>query len=594
MKKHLLINLCFLMPYILLAQQSISFKQGANVSTNQNYAKDFYFAPTDSSLKQPALTILGNHIVIDFNNAILTGSPANTLPNQMKGLGINIRSAKKVTLKNLVCKGFKLPLLIQNCDSVEIENCDFSYNYRPKISSTFEKNDQRDSLFLEDNEKNEWQKKGCAIYISDSKNISIKNVKITQGLNGIMLVRSSNCTILNNQIQFNSGAGIALYRSTNNLVAHNKLDWNVRQNNAAGIIAIEQSSGNTFAKNSITHCDYGILIFSGKETLNSGKGGSNDNFIYQNDCSYATQSGIKMSFCGNALVKNTMIDCKIGIETSYCFASTIWSNVLKNNEIAVTMEHPMENLMRSNTFENNQISLQTSTRATQPEEWIFYNGLVRIMQNDFKDEKLIFDVKNTKNVFITGNIFHSFKALASLKGENVDFQFEKNFVYQDTAWADASPYNLPMKNMVTKPGNWTFPLNEHGIEPFVPKNLPENGMETGLTTSQLKGKSYILMEEWGPYNFEYPKIILRKKANNDCEIELLGTKDQTWGIQNHSFKSLSAQRGIFPAKINATLDTRETPITFQLNYIGQPYFSAFGEKIDNNPTLNVELKTIQK
>ena len=42
-----------------------------------------------------------------------------------------------------------------------------------------------------------------------------------------------------------------------------------------------------------------------------------------------------------------------------------------------------------------------------------------------------------------------------------------------------------------------------------PKKIAD-GIEVSLASDQLKGRQYILVDEWGPYNFQSPSIWLRE------------------------------------------------------------------------------------
>ncbi len=595
MKNILLLSICFLTVFTAIGQTGIPILQGSIINKNTVFSKNTYTFKSNSDLKSSILVVIGNNIVLDFSDATLVGSLNSKNPEQFEGLGILIKNSKNVTLKNLSIKGYKVALKIENSDSVQVQNCDFSYNYRPKLFSTFEKNDIRDTLSFEKNEKNEWFSFGCGVYIQDARAISIKDCKIKQGFNGVLIHNSSNCLVMNNEIQFNSGVGVGLYRSSVNDVVHNKLDWTARKQNAAGILIFEQSSNNTIARNSATHCDKGIWLWAGQETLDTGLGGSNGNYIYENDCSYAFQNGIEASFSANNIVRNKANFCNRGIVSSYCSASVFWSNELKNNQLcAIDMEQPMENIIRNNTFSQNKIGIKISTRTTQP-NFIFIEkkpidfGLVRVMQNNISGEPNPFYIDGVQNVFISGNILKSFGNLGVLKRENKGFQFEKNIIYQDTAWGDFAQFNKPMQNMVSKGGNWSFPLNEFGIDPYVPKFIPEGGKSTQLSDNQIIGRDNILVNAYGAYNFEYPIIVLKKQNGMDLTFEILGQKGEFWQIETHNLAEVEMQRGTFPAILNAKAKDKTTPFGIKLVYVGKEFVTQFGEKIAKGTTFEFQL-----
>ena len=91
-----------------------------------------------------------------------------------------------------------------------------------------------------------------------------------------MMMECNDGLFYNNEINFNSGIGMGLYRSNRNRIMHNKLDWNVRGyshgfysrgQDSAGILVYEQSNENIFAHNSATHSGDGFFLWAGQTTM---------------------------------------------------------------------------------------------------------------------------------------------------------------------------------------------------------------------------------------------------------------------------------------------------------------------------------------
>ena len=104
-----------------------------------------------------------------------------------------------------------------------------------------------------------------------------------------MLVRSDSVRVWNNVIEFNSGVGIGLYRSSDNVIMHNRASYNVRGyshgfyrrgQDSADLLLYEQSCRNVVAYNSMTHGGDGLFLWAGQSTMDTGEGGSNDNLFY--------------------------------------------------------------------------------------------------------------------------------------------------------------------------------------------------------------------------------------------------------------------------------------------------------------------------
>ena len=93
-----------------------------------------------------------------------------------------------------------------------------------------------------------------------------------------------------------------MYRASWNRILHNKIDWCVRGyshgvynrgQDSAGILIYEQSSNNVFAYNSVTHGGDGFFLWAGQNTMDTGRGGCDDNLLYGNDFSHAPTNGIE-------------------------------------------------------------------------------------------------------------------------------------------------------------------------------------------------------------------------------------------------------------------------------------------------------------
>ena len=143
-----------------------------------------------------------------------------------------------------------------------------------------------------------------------------------------MLINCNNGTFYNNNLSYNSGLGIGMYRSSNNKVMHNKCDWNIRGyshgiynrgQDSAGILAYENCHNNIFAYNSATHSGDGFFLWAGQEFMDTGKGGCNNNLIYKNDFSHASNNAIEVTFSSNKIIENRLEDSDYAIWGGYSY-----------------------------------------------------------------------------------------------------------------------------------------------------------------------------------------------------------------------------------------------------------------------------------
>src|SRR5690606_28858067 len=140
----------------------------------------------------------------------------------------------------------------------------------------------------------------------------------------------------------------------------------------------------------------GIFIWAGQSTMETGEGGSNQNSLHQNNCSFAIFHGIKATFSSNDFSKNKLQDCHSGIWASYAYDSQFLGNTFNDNNIGLSIEHGYNNVIQNNSFfENNYgISLwenkdnfQRSSRAFNKRH-SKQNQLIKIQSNTFSNVKL--------------------------------------------------------------------------------------------------------------------------------------------------------------------------------------------------------------
>ena len=53
----------------------------------------------------------------------------------------------------------------ENVDSLKIINCNFNYNYRPRLNSKWDKESIDDWLYFHNNENDEWLRYAGAVYL---------------------------------------------------------------------------------------------------------------------------------------------------------------------------------------------------------------------------------------------------------------------------------------------------------------------------------------------------------------------------------------------------------------------------------------------
>lgn len=307
------------------------------------------------------LLVQTDGVTINLPFSGLVGPHEKLKPDEYVGRAIVVKNAKNVTIKQGFFVGFKIAIYAENAPGLTIENCAVANNYRQHLKSTPEKEHTDDWLWGHENDKDEWLLYGAGIYLKNCDNVTIKNCRARDGQNGICLVNCDNATIIDNDMSFMSGWGLAMWRSNHCKVLGNRFDYCVRGyshgvyargQDSTGILVYEQCSDNIFAYNRATHGGDGFFLYAGHETTQrTGEGGCNRNIVYRNDFSYAVANGIEATFSdGNIFQENKLHHCVHGIWAGYSSNTIIKGNDIADCDNGVSIEHGRGNQIDSNDF----------------------------------------------------------------------------------------------------------------------------------------------------------------------------------------------------------------------------------------------------
>jgi parallel beta-helix repeat protein len=542
------------------------------------------------SLDRPVITIMGKGIVVDFNGAELIGSNDKKFPNEYYGLGLRVEQGSHITIKNIRVRGYKVGLLATGIDSLKILNSDFGYNYRPRLGSTREREDLADWLSYHQNEEDEWLRYGAGMYLKNCHRAMVKDCRVTGGQNGLLLTGCEEGLFYNNTFHFNSGLGIGLYRSSDNRIMHNRLDWNVRGysygfysrgQDSAGILCYEQSQRNIFAYNSATHSGDGFFLWAGRQTIDTGEGGCNDNIVYGNDFSYAPANGIEVTFSRNEIVHNKMEDCRYGIWGGYSYGTLILANKITGNDFGVAIENGNTNNINANVFRDNETGIQLWERDEQPRDLAFAERRnvrsrdYQIRQNIFQETEIPLRISHSNGVEIIENFFLHFDALLKVAQPNEDLELVGNTMNQTVGWGDATPFlakNLVKTNLEPERPAVEDLYHTEKVRPL------KDGKETSLPDHFPQGRSFILVDEWGPYDFRRPSVWLRGIEGDDYIFLLLGPQGNWKLTDGEGFEKVNPKTGTFPATVTARKSPGTELLRLDFEFIGEEVITQFGEK----------------
>jgi parallel beta-helix repeat protein len=476
------------------ARPVIELRRGMVITRSIRFARKTYRIAAPATLDPAVLVVRGHGITIDFNGATLRGTDPRADPDRRTGVALLVDGGSDVHIVNARIHGFKVGILARGTQRLEIADADLSHNWKPRLFSLVEHESLVDWLSFHHNEKDEWLRFGAAIYLSDVKGGAVRRTVAEQGMNGLLMVRTDSVRVEDNTFSFNSGLGVGLYRSSDNVIVHNRIDYNVRGyshgfyrrgQDSAGILLYEQSSGNLIAFNSATHGGDGFFLWAGQSTMDTGEGGANDNLVFLNDFSFAPANGIEATFSRNAFLANALEGNEYGLWGGYSFDSWIGFNCFMQNRTGIAIEHGQNNVIETNVFRGDSTAIRLWADTIQPSDWAYPK------KRDTQSRD--YDIRD--NVFIANRVRLTSSNTTSLRAVDNDSTSNPSSM----ATGSCMPSTLRQRIGGRRPPI-AFPRLMEALSAMSRfDSLPARAYPR-------RDRSAIVVDDWGPYDWRSPKL----------------------------------------------------------------------------------------
>jgi nitrous oxidase accessory protein NosD len=479
--------------------RSVVPRAGMVITSSVRIAPGVHRLSAPAALDSAVLVVRGDDITIDFAGAELVGADPDGDPDRAAGVAIRVDGGRNVRIRNARIRGYKVAILARGTRGLELSGNDLSHNWKPRLFSLVEHESLMDWLSYHRNEQDEWLRFGAAVYLADVRGGELRDNRIEQGMNGVMLVRSDSLRIWNNVIAFNSGIGIGLYRSNANIIQHNHVDYNVRGyshgffrrgQDSAALLIYEQSSHNVVAYNSMTHSGDGLFLWAGQSTMDTGQGGANDNLFYGNDFSFAPTNGMEATFSRNAFIANRIEGSDHGLWGGYSYSSIVAANEFIRNRIGIAIEHGQDNRITGNRFEGDTTAVRLWANPIEPSDWGYPKHRdtrsrdAEIVQNDFVANRAALRVTATSGLRVGENAFFGVDTVYALGDSMPDARLQ-----------EATPAAAPARGLTVPP--------ELALR--APRAIP-GGLLRDSAFMARAPRSAIIVDEWGPYDYRSPKL----------------------------------------------------------------------------------------
>ena len=466
------------------AQEFVPLRAGMVITQSTTVPRSVYRLAAPRSLDSAVITIRGDDITLDLNGSTMLGAEHGTEPDQRTGVAIRVEGGSNITIKNGAIHGYRVEILARGTRALTLRALELSRSWKPRLYSLVEHESIADWLSFHQNERREWMRYGAAIYLDSVSTGEITGVTAEQGMNGVLCVRCSHVDIHDNTLRFNSGLGIGFYRSSENQIRHNRLDFNVRGysegfysrgQDSADLLFFEQSSDNDVELNSATH------------------GGANGNAVSRNDFSFATANAIEATFSSNAFVSNRASGSDYGVWAGYSYRTDFLDNCIIGDRTGIAIEHGQHNAIRGNRIDSTVVGVRLWADSIAASDWGYpkhhatASDSVRIEQNAVSRARVGLELSNTAAVAIVANRFRAVDTLLKAR--------DTAAIRIDSAGGDAASGigacdRLPPLRDAELTSDRAFAA----------------GNEIPSSPLARRGRGAIVVDEWGPFDWRSPKL----------------------------------------------------------------------------------------
>ncbi len=248
-----------------------------------------------------------------------------------------------------------------------------------------------------------------------------------------------------------------------------------------------------------------------------------------------------------------MEECTYGIWGGYSYESLMYGNRIEGCRNGIAIEHGQDNTIWANEFRNDTIGVQLWERPSQPTGWGYAQKRdvasrdYGIWENEFDEVKNPLKISASRNIRITSdNRFENYETLLSEDKPNEGLE------------------------MSLAPNH---PAPPDSVAP-----LPD-GMDAMLPEDHLRGRQYILVDEWGPCDFRSPSIWLRTAEGRQYTFVLFGPPGQYQLTGGEGWSHKSKNAGTFPDTLICTREQEAELLTLDLEFTSEGFTDRFGRFI---------------
>ncbi len=312
----------------------------------------------------PGTYVLPRGLTITADNVTISGQGVRLISPTGAGAAISARGRRGLTIRDMAISGYQHGIRLDDCADVTIENVTVRGTAEIVGIDTF--------LYL-------WQPieqvYGGAILLNRVSGGLVRGCDVQHQMDGMLLYGCSGLTVEHNNASFNSGWGVYLAASSDNIVQDNQLDFcnrlyrrpedrSVRaEADAAAIVLVFGSSRNQFRRNSCIGGGDGIFVAGYRHPGDIQP--CNDNLFEDNDCRLSPNNAVEATFSrGNIFRRNDCSRSNYGFWMGFSWDTVIEDNTIEFNRwTGIAAEHAHDLIIRNNRIRLNGDGVRLWTRG---------------------------------------------------------------------------------------------------------------------------------------------------------------------------------------------------------------------------------------
>lgn len=282
----------------------------------------------------------------------VTIESGDSAASRFTGIGVVSRGHDNVEVYGGIIRGYRHGILLEGGRGHRVARVDVSGSRSQALRSTPERYDEADWLDIFHADTAELY--GGGILLKGTNGATVTGVAARHAQNGIGLIDARRSYIADNDVSENSGWGIHLWASSQNVIVRNAAHHNVRCESpayrrgcdSAGILLRERSDSNLVADNDITWSGDGFFLSGQLGYVRPSRG----NMVLRNDASAAYHNAFESTFSpDNVFVENRADSADYGFWLGYSTGNTVQGNtVIGSRSVGIAIEHGSANRLQSN------------------------------------------------------------------------------------------------------------------------------------------------------------------------------------------------------------------------------------------------------